>query len=581
MANMSSTANQVSAKGIKSVVLIYMSLALAVILVGVSIGASKARSQRLSDIERLQAIGDLKVGQISAWLNERKSDAETVRNDDSLVNSYKEWLVSRSPELRSYIRTRLSKYRGNDTYVEVAIVGAGGVVLSTSSDQKGSISDIPAIRDLISRTSRLGVAQVSNLYRYEGSIYLDIAVPLANDSYLDSAILVMRTDPSRFLFPYIQYWPIPSVSSETLLFERDGEHVLFLNELRHRANTALDLRVPADHPKLLAAQVLRGEVVADGYVEGVDYRDVPVLGVVKKVPDTTWYLVTKIDKQELYLDSQIEYLLIALTVLLVLIFSAATTVYFYHSNEIRHLESQRKEQEEKIRVLRLMEAIAEGSRDLIYAKSESGTYLFANRNFAKAIGKSVSDLIGNTDDVVFGNSDLDQRWVDDERAMNAGYVLTEEESLPTIGGRRMFETTRGPLTNDEEVIGVFSICRDVTDYRFQEREVRTTQAKLRAVMNGLGRALFIVDLDTNSIVDANSTAADMLGMRPVEIKGCPAFVTEVSSNECSSADAAELDQISVSLEVSDAAGTKVTIYATGHRVELMQHHCLVCLAKTG
>lgn len=578
---MSSTANHAPAKGIKSVVLLYMTLALAVILVGVSVGASKARSQRQSDIERLQAIGDLKVGQISAWLNERKSDAETVRNDDSLVTSYKDWLVSRSPESRSYVRTRLSKYRGNDRYVEVAIVGPGRAALSTSNDQNGSINDIPAIRDLISRTSRLGVAQVSDLYRSDESIYLDIAVPLTSDNYADSVILVMRIDPSRFLFPYIQYWPIPSVSAETLLFERDGEHVLFLNELRHRANTALDLRVPVDHPDLLAAQVLRGEGVVDGYVEGVDYRGVPVLGVVKRVPDTPWYLVTKIDKQELYSGAQKEYLLIALTVLLVLIIAAATTVYFYHSNEIRHLASQRKEQEEKIRVLRLMEAMAEGSRDLIYAKSESGTYLFANRNFAKAIGKSVSEIIGKTDNAVFGSGELTQRWVDDERAMRAGYVITEEESLPTIGGRRMFETTRGPLTNDEDVIGVFSICRDVTDYRFQEREVRTTQAKLRAVMNGLGRALFIVDLDTNSIVDANSAAADMLGMRPVEIKGCPAFATEVSRNECCSADAAELDPISVSLEVIDTAGMKTTIHATGHRVELMQHHCLVCLAKAG
>lgn len=577
---MPSTANQASSNGTKSIIAVYVLLALVIILVGISVGFSKARNQRLSDIERLQAIGDLKVGQISAWLNERKSDAETVRNDDALVNAYKDWVGSRSPELRSYIQARLSKHRGNDTYVEVAIVGPGGGFLSTSHDQNNSLTSIPAIRELISRTARFGVAQVSNLYKSNESVHLDIAVPLASDNYLESVVLVMRTDPSRFLFPYIQYWPLPSVSAETLLFERDGGHVLFLNELRHRANTALDLRMPVDHPKLLAAQVLRGEAVPGEFVEGVDYRGVPVLGVVKKVPDTPWYLVTKIDEQELYADTAKEYLSIVLTVLLALIVAGATTVYFYHSNEIRHLARQRKEQDEKIRALHLMEAIAEGSRDLIYAKSENGTYLFVNRNFAKAIGKTTTDFIGNTDEGLFGNGELTKRWDDDERAMRNGYVITEEESMPTIGGRRIFETTRGPLTNNEEIIGVFSICRDVTEYRFQEREVRSTEAKLRSVMNGLGCPLFLVDLDTSSIVDVNSMAADMLGMRPVEIKGCPALVTFSDSNE-SNLGLLDYDQVSVALNVNDASGKMTTIIASGHRVELMQHRCLICLAKAG
>lgn len=576
---MPSTAIQVSSNGTKSIVAVYAVLALVVILVGFSVGLSKARNQRLSDIERLQAIGDLKVGQISAWLNERKSDAETIRNDDALVNAYKDWVVSRSPELRSYIHARLSKHRGSDTYVEVAIVGPGGAVLTTSNDQNNSLSSIPAIRELISRTARFGNAQVSKLYKSDESIYLDIAVPLTSDNYLDSVILVMRTDPSRFLFPYIQYWPVPSVSAETLLFERDGGHVLFLNELRHRANTALDLRLPVDHPNLLAAQVLRGDAVPGGFVEGVDYRGVPVLGVVKKVPDTQWYLVTKIDEQELYSDTAKEYLSIVLTVLLALIVAAAATVYFYHANEIRHLAKQRREQDEKIRALHLMGAIAEGSRDLIYAKSENGTYLFVNRSFAKAIGKSAIDLIGNTDEGVFGNSELTRRWADDERAMRNGYVITEEESMPTIGGRRIFETTRGPLTISEEIIGVFSICRDVTEYRFQEREVRSTQAKLRAVMDGLGCPLFLVDLDTSSIVDVNSMAADMLGMRPVEIKGCPAFVTFVAGHENSPC-RLDRDQVSVVLNINDASGEMTTIMASGYRIELMQHHCLICLAKS-
>jgi len=43
-------------------------------------------------------------------------------------------------------------------------------------------------------------------------------------------------------FPLIQSWPTPSKSSETLLIRKEGDSVIFLNELRHRYNTSLNLQ---------------------------------------------------------------------------------------------------------------------------------------------------------------------------------------------------------------------------------------------------------------------------------------------------------------------------------------------------
>ena len=42
----------------------------------------------------------------------------------------------------------------------------------------------------------------------------------------------------------IESWPTPSASAETLLVGKEETDVLFLNNLRHRANTALSLRYP-------------------------------------------------------------------------------------------------------------------------------------------------------------------------------------------------------------------------------------------------------------------------------------------------------------------------------------------------
>ena len=48
----------------------------------------------------------------------------------------------------------------------------------------------------------------------------------------------------------------------------------FFYELRHRHNIPLNLSFSVDSPKLVAAMIARGKT---GIVEGLDYRDVPVL----------------------------------------------------------------------------------------------------------------------------------------------------------------------------------------------------------------------------------------------------------------------------------------------------------------
>ena len=107
----------------------------------------------------------------------------------------------------------------------------------------------------------------------------------------------MRVDPYQFLYPLIQSWPTPSRSGETVLIRREGDEVVILNELRNRKGTALTLRYSLQEAKLPAAMAAKGK---EGAVEGVDYRGVPVVGVVGSIPDSPWYFVAKIDTAEIY-----------------------------------------------------------------------------------------------------------------------------------------------------------------------------------------------------------------------------------------------------------------------------------------
>ena len=107
--------------------------------------------------------------------------------------------------------------------------------------------------------------------------------------------VVLMIDAHSFLFPMLQSWPVSSNSAETLLVQRDGEDVLFLNELRHRRDTALRLRIPVSRADLPAAMVISGR---HGQVDGIDYRGTAVIAVGHPVPDSPWYMIAKIDSDE-------------------------------------------------------------------------------------------------------------------------------------------------------------------------------------------------------------------------------------------------------------------------------------------
>jgi len=81
--------------------------------------------------------------------------------------------------------------------------------------------------------------------------------------------LSYRFDPERYLYPLIRRLPTSSPTAETVLVRRDGDDVLYLNDLRFRENTALNLRYRLTEMYRPAAMAVNGQ---EGIVEGRDYR---------------------------------------------------------------------------------------------------------------------------------------------------------------------------------------------------------------------------------------------------------------------------------------------------------------------
>ncbi len=257
--------------------------------------------------EQLAVVSALKVKQISAWIEHEKSTARGLSQGMLLSRPLDGWLAGRPLASRDRERI-LDSLRGVQAifgYRDVGLLSIAGKPLLSSTglmegvDRYDNWVLVNAL--LTSRPQLTSVRWDENVAA--SSIHLDVFAPMVGriegrEQVL--AILRLRIDPNRHLFPLVQDWPIPTETAETLLTETQGADVVFLNELRQRKGLALRLVFPMNAPDLLAAQVARGAV--DVPLEGRDYLDHRVLGVGRTIPGTQWHVVAKQDQGEIYRD---------------------------------------------------------------------------------------------------------------------------------------------------------------------------------------------------------------------------------------------------------------------------------------
>ena len=246
--------------------------------------------------QELAAIIALKIDQIISWRQERIDFASTIMDDHFLAIRVNDFIKSRTkPFLKKQIAERLTTLASFQYQSLTLIDPQGNVRLSVPTSERGLT---PYMKSLANQAMQAQKVVFSDLYLDENSkVRLSVLAPLLviqGNAKVTVGVILIRIEPYLFLYPLIKSWPTPSLTGETELIRREGNEVIFLNELRHRENIPLNLRFPVDSPKLVAAMIARGK---KGIVEGLDYRDVPVLAVAGLIPDSPWFLVAKIDAE--------------------------------------------------------------------------------------------------------------------------------------------------------------------------------------------------------------------------------------------------------------------------------------------
>ena len=273
---------------------LFLGLSLIAPLLGFSIFQLNSPQARAAAFADLSAIAMLKTEQVESWLTQGQANAALLARDQEFAQNATRLLSNAGNDAAlGRVSARLDALRQVYGYDTVLLDAIGRVALTV-----GEHADISAEikQHLLPLALSSGQVQRSELYRdASGAIRLSYVVPLLRQDEGRAAIL-LHTPVERFLFPLIQRWPTPSASAETLLVRREGDSVLYLNELRHNSGTALTLRAPLD--KLQSPSVLAVRAGQALHIDTVDRRGVAVLAASRPVAGTAWYVVAKLDRAE-------------------------------------------------------------------------------------------------------------------------------------------------------------------------------------------------------------------------------------------------------------------------------------------
>jgi PAS domain S-box-containing protein len=369
-------------------------LALTIALVSFAYYRSSTDSARRQGLDSLQAITRLKAQELSSWVKERYGDGEAITRDTDLGAHAAAVARGGSPDAFVHAEgPHLAAIGQAYGYAAIAVLDPEGGVLWHSGASAPLLGD--QTRELVRRASVAASTQWSDLYLGpDGEPTLDFAAPLiasGASGHAPSYVVLLRVDPSRFLFPYIQTWPGDSRSAETLLVRRAGSRVVYLNELRFRRDAALRLSISLSSVNLPAARaIVRGGA---GVVDGRDYRGVRVIAAYRAVPGTDWHLVAKVDQSELLAGSQSLFGTLLLMSLAVVLAAGLATVLVWRSRELKLERASAALERERLAVAERYRLLLHHANDIVLILDQELHVVDANEQAGRSYGYSRDELL--------------------------------------------------------------------------------------------------------------------------------------------------------------------------------------------
>ena len=156
-----------------------------------------------------------------------------------------------------------------------------------------------------------------------------------------------------------------------------------------------------------------------------------------------------------------------------------------------------------------LRALLDSIPDLIWLKSRKGEFLECNHRFETLLGAVREGIVGKSDYDFVPAEVADYFLENDQRAIEAGVPLRNEEWVTFADGHQeLLETVKAPFLEDSEVLGVLGIGRNQTDHWEARRRLVESEQRQRLFLEHTPAAVAMFDQHMNYLLVSNRFAAD-------------------------------------------------------------------------
>jgi PAS domain S-box-containing protein len=465
----------------------------------------------------LSAISNLKIRQISQWRLERIGDGRFIGENILLVKFFSEYLkVPNNLSLRNDILQSLKSLTENFDYNSVLLLDTLGRVRLNYPIQDTLTGD--PLKQLLAGIIKQKNIALTDLHRGTpfSPVPLDLVVPLIDKSQSETIVLgllALRIDPQKVLYPLIRSWPTPSKSAETLILRREGDEIVYLNELRHLQNSALTLKRAVSTKKLAAAMALEG---ITGTIDAIDYRNIPVVAAMNKIPGMPWYMVAKMDRDEILSALSYQVKMIMLIIILVIIASGSFLGIIIRNQRVAFYRERYETELDRLALVRHFDYILKYANDIILLIDNDLNIIEANDRALETYQYTRDEFIGMKLDKIRAPETLSRLQ---ENLDNVN--VNESATFETVHKRKNNSTF--PIEISSRIVNIEgskyyqTIGRNISERKSVENTLKESEDRFRKIFEESPFSMLITGKDFG-IIRANLSFCDFIGFKEEELK---------------------------------------------------------------
>ncbi|MFZ2855810.1 MAG: PAS domain S-box protein, partial [Rhodocyclaceae bacterium] len=496
-------------------ILLTIMLSLIVPLIAASIVGLHGPQIERETKTNLEVVARLKAEQVERWLTERISNSQVIAANSAIIELIAEQQRSASPERLERIRRWLDAVREGGNYPAAHLIDVKGKMLLALGEPHDLAAETMSLLPVAFADNKVVNGDI-HLEKEDGLPALSLVVPLqrtVNGKKLPVGAVILHIHPDQSIFPLILAWPAATTSAETLLVRREGESVVFLNQLRHTANSTLKLQRPLDNLSLPAAVAVFSNTA--GTLRGVDYLGAEVLAAYRPVSGTNWHIVAKIDRDEAMrpLWSLVFWITLVASAALAAVLLALALLW--RQQKRAELSQLVRESEARFR------AVAHTARDAIITTDVGGRIVDWNPAAEHLFGYSAAEVSGQELTLIIPQRFQKAAMKGFRRMLNGDPERRDGSSAELITQRKdgqevlveravaLWETTTGRFFT--------TTMRDIGPRRREEENNRRLLAENETILRNA--LVGIVYLKRRRVVSCNRRFEEILGYGPGELIG--------------------------------------------------------------